>query len=299
MIRPADKLILSLVDAMNERTPHDRLSLFLASCVVMIGCTSPPPKAADWLSDAAGADMLRSTLPSHSDVRVIDLVFDVARVELPLDGVRQTRKIWNHVDELRLDSALPAKLARNGLRVGVGSPSAWPAIRAILDAADADVRRDHLVAQGGLPLVIQLAPVSAPETIFSYTSAGRLVGKTVAGGDKLLSIDYAFHPQLTGAVDLELGFEVRRDLGVMTWERRDGAIRQVPDYQRHVFDGLGFRVTLATDEFLVIGVHEEADNEYLVGHRFLIRERAGRRFESLFFVTPKPYQVRAPRRRSP
>lgn len=266
---------------------------------MMSGCTSTSPQTSDWVSEAAGADMLGTTVPSDLDVRVVDLVFDVARVELPMDGSRQTRKIWNHVDELRLDSACAVRLARNGLRVGVGSPSAWPAIRAILDAANADVRRDHLVAQAGLPLVIQLAPVSAPETIFSYTSAGRLVGKTMAGGDKLLSIDYAFHPELSGAVDLEVGFEVRRDLGVMTWEHRDGAIRQVPDYQRYVFDGLGYQVTLATDEFLVIGIHEEADNEYLAGHRFLIRERAGRRFESLFFVTPKPYQVRATRRRSP
>lgn len=278
------------------------LALLLVGGCYLNGCA----EGASWsLSDPARGDsgsgeseatsrVGSSLFPKNvrSDVRVVDLIFDVAKVELSIDGERDSRKIWNHVNPLALDADQVVSLARNALRVGVAPVSAWPAIRAILQAAKADVRREHIAAQPGLPLVIELAPILEQESIFGYFAEGRLVGKTVSAGDKLLSIDYAFHPQLGGALDVEIGFEVRRDLGVMTFEHRDGTIRQVPKYERHVFANLGATLSLTTDEFLVIGVDPDQDNEYLVGNRFLVRERSTGRYETLFFITPKPFQAR-------
>lgn len=283
-----------------------RFNIFLALVLAGACCLNGCAEGASWLSPnpALGHsrfDKLEATsrvgsslFPKNvrSDVRVVDLIFDVVKVELPIDGARDSRKIWNHVNPLALDAERVVSLARNALRVGVAPVSAWPAIRTILQAAKVDVRREHIVAQPGLPLVIQLAPIMEQESIFGYFAEGRLVGKTVSAGDKLLSIDYAFHPQLGGTLDVELRFEVRRNLGVMTFEHRDGAIRQVPTYERHVFANLGATLSLATDEFLVIGVDPDQENEYLVGNRFLVRERSTGRFETLFFITPKPFQAR-------
>ncbi len=235
--------------------------------------------------------MFGSRQTGADEVGVIDLTFDVVRIDLPMDGVRHSRKIWNHVDELRAGVDAAARLARNGLRVGVASPDAWPAFRAILDAAGGEVRRDRLVAQPGMPLKIKLASAGESESIFSYDSNGRLVGKTFPGGDKILNLDYAFHPKLGGCTEFKLGFEIRRDRGVMTWERREGIIRQVPAVDRHEFADLSAVVTLTADEFLVIGLSDEGRNEYLVGGRFLSSERAGKRSETLLCVTPKPYRT--------
>jgi len=284
-----------------------RFNIFLALILVggfcMIGCAGgvswplSQPVPADSRSAESQAISHEGALlfPKNvqSDVRVVDLIFDVAQVELPIDGTRDSRKIWNHVNGLALDAERVVSLARNALRVGVAPVSAWPAIRAILLAAKSDVRREHIVAQPGLPLVIQLSPIVKQESIFGYFEAGRLVGKTVSAGVKLLSIDYAFHPQLGGALDVEIGFEVRRDLDVMTFEHRGGTIRQVPKYERHVFANLGATLSLTTDEFLVIGADPDQENEYLVGNRFLVRERNTGRYETLFFITPKPFQARA------
>jgi hypothetical protein len=120
-----------------------------------------------------------------------------------------------------------------------------------------------------------------------------LVGKTFPVGDKLLNLDYAYHPQLGGRTDLKLSLEIRHDRGVLTWEKQDGVIRQVPDCDRHIFSDLNAMLSLSTGEFLVIGLGEESGNEYLVGSRFLTFDRAGTRYETLFCVTPQAYQTQA------
>lgn len=290
------------------------LCLVLLGVLSAVGCSSPvswwsPGRGRPGIdgsaaahelitpSDAASSMLRRQAGQDASggdDVRVVGLVFDVARVDFPVDsssGRRHSRKIWNHVDALRAASERVARLARNGLRVGAASPDAWPAIRAILQAADAEVRRDQFVAQPGLPLAIQLGPVSGVESIFSYGPEGRLVGRTFPVGDKLLVLDYVFHHELGGCTELRLNLEVRHDRGAMAFEKVEGVIRQVPDYDRHVFTEVEAALTLNTDEFLVIGLSDRAEHEYLLGSRFLTFERSGTAYETLLCITPRPYQT--------
>jgi hypothetical protein len=242
------------------------------------------------------APSLRSDLGPSDDVRVVDVAFDVVQVEMAIETGRHSRKIWNHVDELRGGSEVAATLARNGFRIGVASTGAWPAIRAVLDAADAEVRREQLAAQPGLPLLIHLGAIDGAESIFSYSDEGRLIGKTFPAGDKLLRIDYAVHPELGGFTELRLDFEIRHDRGTMTWQRQGDIIRQVPNYDRHLFAEVGTALTLHADEFVVIGANNEAKNEYLVGNRFLVAERSGQGSETVLFVTPRPYQAKGVKR---
>ncbi|MEK7756868.1 MAG: hypothetical protein AAB385_06615, partial [Planctomycetota bacterium] len=200
---------------------------------------------------------------SSDRVQVVQLAFDVLRVELPINGMRNSRKIWNHVDELRLESDLVARLARNGLRIGAGTSGSWPAIRAVLEAGGARTQKDQMLPQLGTPLTLEFAAIRESESLFSYGRDNRLVGKTFPSGQKIIQLDYVYHPQLGGCTDIQLGFEVRNDHGEMTWERRDGVIRQAPAYDRHVFEELAALLTLKPGEFLVVGPSDQADNEYL------------------------------------
>lgn len=234
----------------------------------------------------------RERQPALADsLRVVHLGFDVVRVNLPLDGIRDARKVWNHVDELRVDTDTAACLARNGLRLGVTTPDSWAAIGAILDGQGVETRTEQLLGQQGMPVTIRMGAVGDGESIFEYGFDGRLAGKTFRIGEKLLTIDYAFRPQFGGSTDLRVGFEVRHDRGVMTWERYEGGVRQVPAHDRHMFEAVASTLTLRPGEILVIGTNEQADNEYLIGSRFLTTSRAGRRSETLLFVTPKPFQM--------
>ena len=93
------------------------------------------------------------------EVQVVELVFDVVRAEMRLGGIRHSRKVWNHVDELRVAPELAARLARNGLRVGAASADAWPAVRARPESAEARGSRQQLAAQCGLARVVGLVCV--------------------------------------------------------------------------------------------------------------------------------------------
>jgi hypothetical protein len=235
-------------------------------------------------ADGAGGDA--------PTVRVVRLVFDVVRADLPLGGVRDAPKIWNHVDQLQANSDGGALLIKNGMRIGVASPEAWSVIRAILDRPDIEVRRDQFVAPSGQPLAILLSAIDQDQPIFAYGPDNRLNGKTFAAGEKLLDLDYEYHPD--GKTDLRLMLEVRRDLGVMRWEHNNGVIREVPAYDRDVFETLTALITLKPEEFLVVGLGSRADNPFLIGNQFLTFEKESKRFETLLFITPKAFAADVP-----
>lgn len=222
--------------------------------------------------------------------RIVDLVFDVVRVDMPVDGSHHSRKIWNHVDEMRVEASTASLLKRNGFRLGAASPNVWPALRAIIEASGGQVRREQLVAQRGLPLIIQLSSVEESESIFQYGRDGALVGKTFAEGNRFFTLDYWYHPELGGSVDLQIQFEIRHDQGELTWERREGIIRQVPAFERHVFEGSRASLTLRENEFLVVGLSDRADNRFLVGSRFLLSNQGGQQIETFYCITPSPFQ---------
>ena len=258
---------------------------------------SPDASARSFHANSPSAVIGAPKSSTGGAIRVVDLAFDVLRADLPVGTVRHSRKIWNHVDELRIDPSLVARLARNGLRVGAASVGSWPAIRAVFEAAGARLAKNLAVVQRGVPLSIKLSTLREAESIFSYDLDTRLIGKTFSAGDKVLNLDYVFHPELGRCTDVQLRFEIRRDRNEMSWVRQNGTIRQVPALDRHVFDGLTVLVTLQPEEFLVIGPSEEATNEYLVGSRFLSDSREGAQYETVLCITPKPFHLRNELRR--
>lgn len=207
-----------------------------------------------------------------------------------MGDLRHSRKIWNHVDELRVGADMVSRLARNSLRAGVGSPSAWPAIQAIVEASGATARRQTIVPQQGAPASIQLGTIHGEESVFSYGADGRLVGRTFATGDKFLTIDYAYRPRLTGSTDLKLTLEIRNDRGEMTWERSGGVIREVPAIDRRIFADLAVSLALNPNEFAVLGPHDAAGNHNLIGNRFFTAAESSTRVETLLVITPRVFQ---------
>lgn len=226
-------------------------------------------------------------------IQFVQLILEVVRAEFPVNQSRHSRKVWNHVDELRIEPELNALLSRNGLRVGVASTDAWPAISAVFDAAGAAVHSDQLAAQPGIPVNLPMAKITESESLFIHGPEGRLAGKTFSAGEKALTLDYAVRPEFGNATDLVLHFEVRQDRGVMTWERQaDGTTRQVPAMDRDVFDELATGVTLRDNEFLVIGQSAAvADN--LLGGSFLTRQLDRGKVELLLFISPRSFRTPA------
>ena len=226
--------------------------------------------------------------PAEPSARIVRLQFDVVRADMRMDEVQHSLKIWNHVDEFRVDPRLTALMARNGIRMGVGSEGSRSPMRLILSAARARLHEEQYMAINGQPLLLRLESMAAPETVFTYGAGGSLVGKTIPAGEKLLVLDYRTRPELSGAVDVRVGMEIRVDRGVLEWRSEGGVLRQAPGYDRHRFDELGVLVTLQPGEFLVIGPSEETANVALplLGNRFFTGEGEGGRVETMRFITP-------------
>lgn len=233
--------------------------------------------------------------PAATDARtltVVDLAFEVARLDFPAEHAIDARKIWNHVDEMRTDPDTLARLGRNAVRIGVGNPSSTSALDAIARAGSARVTVQPMIAPRGLPIELPLGVFREEEPVFTFGFDRRLTGKSFPAGERLLIIDYLFKPELQGSTELVLAWQIRHDKGAMTWERGDGTVRQAPDIDLHVFRELASRWSLAREEFLVIGTGDESQRDFMVGSRFLSERRDGKRVETVILIAPKPIQTR-------
>lgn len=233
-------------------------------------------------------------------MQTIDMAFDIIRADLPLDTVRHSRKLWNHLGAGGMTPPQTALLARNAVRIGVGTRDAWPAIRAILENAAPEVRQDQLLIQRDMPLVLDVGTLTDPQSLFVYDDQGRLDGKTFAAGTKLVHFDYALHPSLGGSVEVHVGFELRQAHGTMTWDTADGLVRQVPAEERYLFTSPRAAFTVPPEGFIVIGPSELADNRHLLGGSFFSTGNPGAAREIVLIITPLPHRVqsdaRSPRR---
>lgn len=222
--------------------------------------------------------------------RIVDIAFNVMYVDFPHAVAGDGRKIWNHVDELRLKPEQVRLLSRNGLRVGTASPASWAAIQTVLDSGDGKITADQLFPQRGFPLPIHSGVVEEGTSIFCYQADGRLIGKSFSGGEKSIIVDYGVRPELDGSTDLGISFEINRESGEMIWQQVDGVMRQVPERDHHRFDDLSTFLTLQKGEFLVLGPRDDIRNDSLVGAQFLSSPTEPGSIR-MVFLAPIPYQT--------
>jgi hypothetical protein len=227
---------------------------------------------------------------------VVQMQFDVLRVELPADTIHHSQKIWNHVDELSADPTLTALLRRNGFRMGTASTDAWPAMRAVFEACQARVLRAAQVVQRGLPLTLELDSIEEDEPIFLLTADNRMVGRTLHRGRKYLHLDYATNVDDRSTVTIQITPEVHL-LGSPTFGLGEsGIVRRNHEYQGLVFNELSNTLEVAAGRFLVIGPDTDGSSRLTVGRRFLTRKHEGRLWETVLCITPQPFRTEVAQR---
>lgn len=233
---------------------------------------------------------------SDSDrIVVVQMQFDVLRVELPADDIHHSQKTWNYVDELGGDPTRTALLRRNGFRMGTACADSWPALRAMFEACQARVLRATHVVQRGLPLTLELDSVERDEPIFLLTTDNRMVGRTLNGGQKYLHVDYALEVDGERTVTVQVTPEIHL-LGAVKFGTDDqGNLRQARRYEGLVFHELSHTLDLAAGEFLVIGP-DAGSTGLSVGRRFLTRKHQGRTYETVLCIIPQPFRTEVVRR---
>ncbi|MCP4246089.1 MAG: hypothetical protein GY778_03480 [bacterium] len=222
---------------------------------------------------------------------IVQLQFDVLRVELPADVTRHSAKVWNHVDELRADAARTALLRRNGLRVGVASTDAWPALKAIFEACDAQVLRATHTVQRGLPLTLELGQIVEDESVFLIAADDRMTGTTFTTGGKYLHLDYEYGVPGEGQTRLQITPEIRDLQPRQRWSAEGGRVRSTADYRGRLFTELSCLLDVGADELLVIGPDPAHASALTVGRRFLTRRHEGRTHETILCIAPQPFRT--------
>jgi len=281
-----------------QATGSRRLRAAVAVGLVCTGtaCWSPPRVEGGGAADQSALLGRRPSLgPARTGgaadpIVIVQMHFDVLRVELPCDRVHHSAKAWNYVDELRCDPTRAALLRRNGLRLGVASAHNWPALRALFDACQARVLRASHAVQRGLPFAVELDAIEEDETIFLVTADNRVSGRTFDRGRKHLHLEYTVNAE-DGSTTLVILPEIHRLSRSPHWQRRNDGFERVSEYEGQVYQELACRVTVGADEFLVIGPDSSPASGLSVGQRFLTRDLEGRRHETILCVTPRPFRT--------
>jgi len=196
--------------------------------------------------------------------------FDVLRVDLPVDRIRHSLKIWNHIEESLGDPVQTALLARNGFRVGVGQRSAWSAVRTIFEENGARCTRAAHTVQDGRELMIPLGYVADGDTYFVHRR----------GGNDPSILDVIVTPRS------------RQHRAQMKYVERGGQIVSVQDQEGMVFGELASAAALAPDQFLVIGTSAEAGGGYLLGSWWLSTRMDARDYEIVLCISARTVRAR-------
>jgi len=274
-----------------------------AAVVAVAGCTEPwfaawglagpapsPPPADARSTDAppflAVYDV--DPLSASRESAVIQIAFDIVRVELPFHDVRHSAKVWNHVDEPISDPALAARLARNGMRVGVADEAAWPAMRAVFEANHARMDRISAPAPGGAAIGLAVGTLQPGETVFAYGAGGRLSGAGFPGGSKLVRIDYAVSRDDPDAVVLRVMPEIQVEADGPTSPSPVDLLRAPgAGDDRTLYHDLAAELVVRPGQLVVIGPSEAAAIPSLIGSRLFTRHVKGAAYETVLCITPK------------
>ncbi len=234
--------------------------------------------------------------PGGDELIVIQMQFDVLRVELPAQDVQHSEKVWNYTNELCGDPVQAAMLRRNGFRVGAATADTWAALRAMFEACGATATRASHIVQHSAPLTLDLGPIEHAESFFLFTPDNQLIGQTFDRGNKYIHLDYAVPPEAGGAIMVQITPEVHRLSQQKRWRREGDEIREVHDYEGKVYHLLSHMVNIPPGQFLIIGPDTSGASALSVGHRFLRRKHMGKQFETVLCITPQPFRVELAKR---
>lgn len=202
----------------------------------------------------------------------------------------ESGKIWNHLSDQMIPAQTSTLLQRNGIRMGMGGPQAWPPIKAILDQEKpVETSSDNTTLGNGLPLVINLDRGRLrDQTLFLFRLDGTRAGTTCPKSRNMLLIEYALAVDKPGAVQLDIMPQIQQKetLGELTINQL-GALDMPRQEPTRVLRELAFRLVMNPDQFVVIGPSANAWKiRVLTGSLFFCEQVESRECETAFFITP-------------
>jgi len=220
--------------------------------------------------------------------------FDILRVRVPKGVFSESGKIWNRLEQEVLPAQTALLLQKNGLRVARGKLEDWRPIRALLDAEPhVTTGQNAITMNNGLPLLLELHAEPRDQLLFLYRPGGTLVGAPFRMSTNVLRIEYSVPLHDADALEIEMMPEIQlQHLPSSNTLRRPDELAQVPVPPGRILRELAFRITLQPGEFVTVGPSPAANEiPYVAGALLLCDELDGKRYESMFFITPQVSQT--------
>lgn len=280
----------------SSRTAIIRRAL-TSACIVGSGCVQPPHGVggpvvgnASTAGESPGSWLFSRPSESGDAVVVVGLRFEVERILVPTASLAdKAERVWRFVDELRIDPAQSAFLARNGFRIGTAGEGGVRAIRSALESPETRFERVERAVRAGFPLTITLGRTVGNEEIFHYRSSGSLEGRSYSGAVKYLHIDYEADEADPGRMVLRIVPEIFKESAVPKWHRRGGEIRYGNTYEGTTFHELATEISLGSDESLIVGPARPGSFSGILGQAMLTTAVDGERWAAYYCVKPNTY----------
>jgi len=218
--------------------------------------------------------------------------FEIWRFRIPGERITESDGLWDHLDESTVSPRQALRWRRNGVRLGVGRSSSWPAVRAMLLQHDPEVWSDRIVADER-PILLELSAISSDDPLFHYDDQDRLCGARYEDGRMFFHITHLMDIDELGRLHMRVVPELRRPKGDLTvrLERSEGVF-EPDDVDR--FNHLAVTLTLEPQHYILIGPSHAARRRHLIGRRFLIDQEQGEMYENVYCIVPKIFRVALP-----
>lgn len=227
--------------------------------------------------------------PPEPKVLTLQVEFSVLRARVPEGVFSRSPRIWNHLDGEVIPAETARLLALNGFRTARGRVDAWMPIKALLDSEkDVTSTQSKLRASNGFPLILELDSEPRDRTFFLFRPSGHLAGADYPQSVSSFRVEYTVPPTAPSELVVEVMPEIR-----LTETRRpppmtvDEFLGPRTEQISRVIRELTFKMQLAPEEFFVIGPSESVHSGHRIGALMLCEEQEGRRYESMYFVTPR------------
>jgi hypothetical protein len=162
-------------------------------------------------------------------------------------------------------------------------------IKALLDSEkDVTSSQSQLRASNGFPLMLEPDATPRDQTFFLFRPSGHLAGADYPQSVNNFRVEYTVPPTAPSEVVVEVMPEIR-----LTEARRpppatvEEFLGPRTEQVSRVIRELTFKMQLGPEDFFVIGPSESAHSGHLIGSLMLCEQQEGRRYESMYFVTPR------------
>ncbi len=214
----------------------------------------------------------------------------IASVEVPVGMASASEEIWSYLDEEPVEAVHSTGLVQNGLRVGVGVKESFADIvRVLKRMTGKKFSENNFLNVPGETMPIVLSQSQESQTIFTFHDDMTLTGANYPDGDNLLSVICTLDEDDPSAVVLTAVPQIRSAHHMPFIENETGKPNLTTKPLVYSFNLLTFQTRLEKGSFLVIGPSYESRRPLSLGYHFLVRQKEGVEFETVFVLIPEVF----------